>query len=512
LQTAIVAWKSATDTAQIPGYTVTIKNGAGQTVRTIPAPAGPPFVVWDGKHTDDTIQPPGAYTATLSAAGQADQTVPISLTRQVSTGYVYDRLSRLTRADSPNGPQSYIYDPVGNRLSRFSETATTAYAYDKADRITSAGYSVNANGNLTVRPSGTFAYDQANRLTNATISGMPTSYVYDGDGKRKSKSGGATTNYTYDVNGSLPVILEDGTRKYVWGLGLAYAVNGSAIEVHQTDGLGSVRAVTDGSVNVIQTYLTDEFGVSKLTLGTNSQPFHYAGEPRDAESGLMYLRARMYEPALGRFLQRDPFAGFLDGPGSLNRYSYVENSPTNATDPSGENPLLAACAVGAAIGVATDVGMGWLNGDKITGSQVLRSATTGCLTGLTGFGVVRFAHFFIPAARAVTPAWVIAEQRVSQLIGVPRNVASPLSRVNGTGLGGFRVPDFDPNITMAVRGSIVEVKNVQRLYITPQLRDLADEASKRRGFLEIFTNAPAPARGDLADLIRENIVRLRPIP
>jgi RHS repeat-associated protein len=252
--------------------------------------------------------------------------------------------------------------------------------------------------------------------------------------------------------------------------------------------------------------------VPTTTTGTSTQPFGYTGEQRDPETGFVYLRARMYDPAVGRFMQRDLFAGFPDRPSSLHRYAYVEDSPTNATDPSGENPLLGACALGAAFGVAADLGMGWLNGEKITGNQVLRSATTGCLTGLTGFGAAGFIRAFIPAVRVATPAWEIAEQRVSQAIGVPRNVATPLARVNGTGPGGFRVPDFDPQLTLPLRGSIVEVKNVQRLYITPQLRDLAEEASKMGGGLEIFTNAPAPAAGDLARLISQNIVKLLPIP
>ena len=82
---------------------------------------------------------------------------------------------------------------------------------------------MNANGNLTVRGSDAVTYDQANRLTSAVVSGTATTYVYDG--KRVSAtSGGVTTTYVYDVAGGLPVLLDDGTRKYVWGLGLAYAV------------------------------------------------------------------------------------------------------------------------------------------------------------------------------------------------------------------------------------------------------------------------------------------------
>ena len=74
------------------------------------------------------------------------------------------------------------------------------------------------------RGSDTFGYDQANRLKTASISGTNSTYVYDGDGRRASKTvGGTQTTYTYDANASLLVLLDDGTRKYVWGLGLAFA-------------------------------------------------------------------------------------------------------------------------------------------------------------------------------------------------------------------------------------------------------------------------------------------------
>ncbi len=203
--------------------------------------------------------------------------------------------------------------------------------------ISSARYSVNANGNLTARGADTFGYDQANRLKTASVSGVSSSYSYDGDGRRASKTvGGAGTSYTYDVNASLPVLLDDGTRKYVWGLGLAYAVDSSGSPlVYHSDGLGSVRALTDSAGSIVQTYLYDEYGVVTSTQGSISQPFQYTGEQRDGETGFMYLRARMYDPGMGRFMGRDPLLGMIGSPLTLNRYSYIENDPVNATDPSG---------------------------------------------------------------------------------------------------------------------------------------------------------------------------------
>lgn len=114
--------------------------------------------------------------------------------------------------------------PVGNRVN-LTRGRSRSYCYDRADHITMAGtvgYTVNANGNLVARGLDSFTYDQANHLTSATVGRTTSSYVYDGDGKRASKTGGGTTNYISDVNCSLPpVVLYASTRKDVSGLGLA---------------------------------------------------------------------------------------------------------------------------------------------------------------------------------------------------------------------------------------------------------------------------------------------------
>ena len=245
--------------------------------------------------------------------------------------YTYDSLYRLTGA----GTTTYTYDPVGNRLTK----GTTSYTYDRADRILTAGttsYTVNANGNLTNRGSDVFAYDQANRLTSATVIGTTSTDRYDGDGKRASQIvGTSTTSYLYDVNNSLPNVLTDGTNKYVYGLGLVYAVDGSGnVQVYHTDGLGSVRAITNGAGTLIQTYQTDEFGIPTNSQGTSTQPFQYTGQQVDG-NGLVYLRARYYDPTSGRFLSRDISFGATASPLTLNRYTYVRNGPVNLVDPMG---------------------------------------------------------------------------------------------------------------------------------------------------------------------------------
>jgi RHS repeat-associated protein len=70
------------------------------------------------------------------------------------------------------------------------------------------------------------------------------------------------------------------------------------------------------------------------TGGSFSQPFQFAGQQADP-TGLYNLRARLYDPGTGRFMQQDPLFGNSNDPRSLNRYTYVENDPATATDPAG---------------------------------------------------------------------------------------------------------------------------------------------------------------------------------
>jgi RHS repeat-associated protein len=104
------------------------------------------------------------------------------------------------------------------------------------------------------------------------------------------------------------------------------------------DHLGSVRQLVDaaGQVSLAQSY--DPFGVlmSQSTNFPVSQPFGYTGEQVDGSTDLLFLRARYYDPATGRFLSKDPNPGNVYQPQTLNPYVYVLNNATNDRDPTGE--------------------------------------------------------------------------------------------------------------------------------------------------------------------------------
>ena len=82
--------------------------------------------------------------------------------------------------------------------------------------------------------------------------------------------------------------------------------------------------------NVVERYAYGPHGEG-LDEGLGNIAFRYAGHRYDAETGLIYMRARYYSVAIGRFLSPDPI-GYADG---FNLYTYVANSPLNFIDPTG---------------------------------------------------------------------------------------------------------------------------------------------------------------------------------
>ena len=116
---------------------------------------------------------------------------------------------------------------------------------------------------------------------------------------------------------------------------------------------GIVGSVTHAAVGpngqIKNEYAYDAFGIrTALTTVPSASHGHYGytGQEYDAETGLLYLRARYYDPTLGRFISADPYWGRLNEPASQNRYAYVHNNPLMYTDPSGLciGPLVAKCA------------------------------------------------------------------------------------------------------------------------------------------------------------------------
>ncbi|WP_058487098.1 RHS repeat-associated core domain-containing protein, partial [Defluviitalea phaphyphila] len=88
--------------------------------------------------------------------------------------------------------------------------------------------------------------------------------------------------------------------------------------------------LTDQEEKLTNYYEYDVFGNIIKEIEEIPNVFRYAGEQFDQEQNQYYLRARYYNPTIGRFTQEDIYRG--DG---LNLYTYVANNPIMYIDPSG---------------------------------------------------------------------------------------------------------------------------------------------------------------------------------
>jgi RHS repeat-associated protein len=101
------------------------------------------------------------------------------------------------------------------------------------------------------------------------------------------------------------------------------------------DHLGSPRLVVDTTSGAVAQRMDyDSFGNVLSDTAPGFQPFGFAGGLYDRDTGLVRFGTRDYDPAVGRWTNKDPirFAG------GLNLYAYVENNPVNLTDPDGRVP------------------------------------------------------------------------------------------------------------------------------------------------------------------------------
>ena len=304
-------------------------------------------IQWSGPNGSSVL----GLSYTYDSAGNTTQVVDATGTNS----YAYDRLDRLTQAAYGDGSgESFAYDPAGNRTSLSttgpggSAGSTTFYTYDAANRLQNVGgeaVSWDGNGNQKSKGATTYQYDSQNRLLQVKTPTETVQMAYDGANHRVTYSvAGAASTYTYDEHSSLPRVLTENNSQHAQMYGLNGDVlwdNSSAqglLYFHQ-DALGSTAALTKPDGTLVGTRSYTAFGQPRGPIGQLTGSFWFAGEQLDSETGLIYLRARNYDPGTGRFLQPDPANPELGDTQDLNAYVYGRNNPLRFADPTGLSPI-----------------------------------------------------------------------------------------------------------------------------------------------------------------------------
>ncbi|WP_432061490.1 DNRLRE domain-containing protein [Streptomyces sp. S1] len=311
-----------------------------------------------GQHLDMTTQ--GAVAADTNSTDSKE--------------YTYDRLGRLTRAAQTTTDgcttRAYAFDEAGRSITgRMNRTSKTVYApaedgsctsangtvtassYDSADRLLTAGYTYDAFGRTTATGTGSvntywdndlvasqtkgdtrqsWSLDPAHRFTAFTTE------VKQADGTWANAT--SKLNHYGDDSDEPRWIIEDTTQgtltRNVSGPDGDLTATTSAtgdIELQFANLHGDVALTLDTATTTPKVYTFDEFGVP--AEGQATQRYGWLGaKQRSAEAldDVILMGARLYAPALGRFLQVDPQPG-----GNSNPYDYCAGDPVNCTDLDG---------------------------------------------------------------------------------------------------------------------------------------------------------------------------------
>jgi RHS repeat-associated protein len=246
-----------------------------------------------------------AYSYTLDGNGNRvsiDKNIPTVGTLPVRNETASYSHNRLTSTDSA----LYGYDNEGQLASK-QEGGTTSYSFDKAYRLTGIGNTES------------FSYDGAGNRLRAVRNGVETRYIHDAGGNLLAEADSSNTI----------------TRYYVHGAGLLAAITpADDLYCYHYDGVGNTVAITDSSGTVVNSYDYSPFGMILAENESFAQPFKFVGKlgVMAESNGFYYMRARYYDPVIGRFISEDPL-GF-DG-GDVNLYVYGSNNPLLVVDPWG---------------------------------------------------------------------------------------------------------------------------------------------------------------------------------
>ncbi|MBL8298587.1 MAG: RHS repeat-associated core domain-containing protein, partial [Rhodanobacteraceae bacterium] len=338
--------------------------------------------------------------------------------------FTYDPLDNLRRSVNPTfGDWTFVYNATTQRLDRIEATGGAAlitYGYDTHGRATARTTSGAAQ---------TFVVDLADRVT--AVNPATATYRYDGHGRRTQVTkAGSTTAQVYSQAGQLmyqssdgifrngfqtvdtPYSPNNGNRRYIYlGRHLIAEDGTTGRQYLHTDALGSpVR--TSNTAGVLSG--RDDYKPYGWGPPPQSKP-NFTGHVADAETGLIYMQARYYDPYAGRFMATDAVAAT---PVSFNRYWYANNNPYKNVDPDGReagsfytNPQyqMAGPQGGGAV-VVIAIGFVPIVGDAVAIGQAIASPTMANIVGagvglVPGFGDV--AAKFIKGADRARDATII---------------------------------------------------------------------------------------------------------
>ena len=258
--------------------------------------------------------------------------------------YSYDVRGQLLEERRNGASVCYAYDKAGNRVRKTDSKGATLYRYNGKNQLIEEENNDGKNQFTYDRQGGIveeknsagirlFSYNSRHQQTKVeTETGNVQGNRYDVENLRfELLENGRKTSFVYH-NGEL--LHEEGREEnqtsYHLGAGIDAIQRGQELSYYHRDEQLSTAFITGGHGESQNSYLYDAFGAEVETNEQFPNRIHYTGQQYDELTEQYYLRARYYNPILGRFMQEDVYQG--DG---LNLYAYCANNPVVYYDPSG---------------------------------------------------------------------------------------------------------------------------------------------------------------------------------
>ena len=301
---------------------------------------------------------------------------------KVTYDYHFDKRDRLVEVYKDRElVEQYTYDANGNRASATVNNVTTTASYTLDDQLVVYGdntYRYNDDGYLVekVIPEGTTTYEYGTlgELKSVITPTKTIEYLHNANNQRVAKliNGQVVEKYfwanlttllaVYDKDDNLAQRFEYADQR----MPVAMTLNDQKYYLHY-DQVGSLRAVSDSSSNIVKEIKYDTYG--NILLDSNPDftvPFGFAGGLYDSDTKLTRFGHRDYDAYTGKWTAKDPI-GFYGG--DTNLYGYVLGDPVSFVDPEGlkvRNPIhegVASLWGGVAGGLVGGFGSMWNGGD-----------------------------------------------------------------------------------------------------------------------------------------------------
>jgi len=384
--------------------------------------------------------------------------------------YDYDALDRLTAAwgrtmsgmdagTAGNPAFQYDYDTLGRMAfnSRFWEPTYSGYALEyEYSASRSSGYPTHGVIGIRFTKAGSppidahrFEYDAAGHLVRSTnevgaktANDLSRTYLWDALGRPVSiQQGTKTVSLQYDHTrnrmkktggngdwvvyvGDIMEVTKSGITKYVFAgkQRIATIKPNDETLFYMSDHLRSSTLVTDAGGIVVQRMDYEPYGapIENSRSGNPSVLRHtYTGQEADFETGLMYYRARYYDPVVGMFISPDRFVASSFDPQAFNRYAYARNNPMRYVDETGEAFwLIFGIVIGALIGATMTFAMNYdaIMSGELSGLEIFTLLSVGAFAGALG-GAAGYAAGAGASAAIGSALGAVAKGAIAGAIG-----------------------------------------------------------------------------------------------